>query len=196
MDFIKKVNSTATLDQLNHLLSVDFQPLILVFHRSEQNIVGVIHSRSLLEVDETKRVVDEAKPPWFITEETYLLDVLKQFRTNNQNIAIVLSSTGEALGVITLENIITDLFGKVTEEEEKMETIIEKTLSGDMTLKEFNKTFNAHLFHPEADTLSDLIYKTLHHHPAKGEIILIEHFEIIVLEPGITGAKTLLVRTI
>lgn len=193
-----KIVSTATLDELSHLLTVDFHPFILVFHRTEGNIVGVIHSRILLKEHQNTRVIDEASPPWFISEDVYILDILKQFRTNNQNMAVVLNSSGEATGVITLDQIISYLIGEESDlsDQKKVLTIVEKTLSGDMTLEEFNKTFDANLFHPDAEDLSELIFETLRHHPVKGEVIYFDRFEMVVLEPGIVGAKTLLVRTI
>lgn len=197
LDIAQRVPSTATLEELSHLLSVDFHPYILVYHRHESNIVGVIHSRVLLKHDLSKRVVDESTPPWFITESDSALDVLKQFRTNNQNMAVVLSSSGDAIGVITLDQIVSFLFGEEEYEEKvHIQTLVEKKLSGDMTLEEFNDRFDAKLAHASAVDLSELIYETLQHHPVKGEVIHIDRFEMVVVEPSILGVKTLLVRTI
>jgi len=194
---VLSINSSSNLHELSHLLTVNYTSFVLVFHRSERNVVGVIKSRSLLQEDKSKRVIDIASPPWFITEDVYILDVLKQFRTNNQTMAVVLSSSGEAKGVVSIDQIITYLFGQETGEvKDQLETVVEKTLPGDMKISEFNEKFNANLSHPEADTLSELLYEKLKHHPVKGEVIVIDQFEIEVLEPGIIGAKTLLVRTV
>lgn len=74
--------------------------------------------------------------------------------------------------------------------------IIEKTLPADMTLKEFNKKFGANLSYEGAETINDLIYQILKHHPSQGESIYIDHFEITVIELTLLGAKTVNVKTI
>jgi putative hemolysin len=197
LDKAQRIPSTATLQELSHILSVDYHPHVLIYHRSETNIVGLIHSRVLLKQDLKKRVTEESTPPWFITQDENILDILKQFRTNNQDMAVVLSPTGTPVGAITLDQIISFLFGEEEYEERKwIQTIVEKTLSGEMTIAEFNKKFDAELSSTSATDLNELICETLHHHPAKGETIRIDRFEFIVVEPSLLGAKTLLVRTI
>ena len=197
LDNVQRIPSTATLEELSHILSVDFHRYVLIFHRSETNIVGLIHSRVLLKEDLKKRVTEESTPPWFITQDENILDVLKQFRTKNQNMAVVLTSSGVALGVITLDQIISFIFGEeVYEEKRKVQTLVEKTLSGDMTIEEFNKTFDANLSSLSAKDLNELICDTLQHHPVKGETIRLDRFEFVVVEPSLLGAKTLLVRTV
>lgn len=197
LDSVQRIPSTATLEELSHILSVDFHPYVLIFHRSETNVVGLIHSRVLLKEDLKKRVTEESNPPWFIAQDENILDILKQFRTNNQNMAVVLAPSGIAVGVITLDQIISFLFGEeVYEEKRKVQTLVEKTLSGDMTIAEFNETFDANLSSETAQDLNELICATLQHHPAKGERIRLDRFEFVVVEPSLLGAKTLLVRTV
>ncbi|PIS00420.1 MAG: HlyC/CorC family transporter [Chlamydiae bacterium CG10_big_fil_rev_8_21_14_0_10_35_9] len=192
-------SSEATFKEIRNSLSVKYFSYILVYHRNEENLVGVIQTRDLLKAQESQKVADFSKPPWFITENNSVVEILKQFQRNNQNVAVVLDSTGKTLGLITLDLIIEMLFGEVEvidEQSIKTKRLVERTLSGAMTIEEFNKQFQAHLNYPEIETLSDLINEILKHHPSKGESILIDEYEFTVIEPSLLGAKTIIVKSI
>lgn len=197
---VQKISSQAKVQDLRHLLSVNFHSFIPIFHRSEENIVGLVYSRDLLKTEDDKRIADYTHPPWFIADDAQILEILKQFRTNNQSIAIVLSSSGQATGILTLDQIVSYLFGeqefKIKEEKKDLKPFIERTLSGEMLIEDFNTKFQTNIIQPNCETLSDLVYFYLKHHPVKGESIKIDRFEMIVLEPSLLGAKTVLVRTI
>ena len=194
------ISSQCTLKEIRHILSVSYSPYIPIYHRNPQNIVSVAYPRDLLQIEEDKRIVDYARPPWFITEGDSIITILKQFRRNNQSIAVVLRATGEATGLITLGLLVDEIFGKGGKSLSKssgQKPFVEKTLSGEMQISEFNRKFGAHLvFEKENDTLSDLINRELKHLPSKGEKIMIDHFEFTVIEPTLFRAKIIVVRTL
>lgn len=195
------IPSSSTWEEMRHALSVQYSPYLPLYHRVKENVIAVAYSRDLLKGKEGKKVIDCAKPPWFITQQDPLLSILKQFRRNNQSVAIVLGESGTAVGILTLDDLVDEIFGEsidalLQEEEEISFFHMERTLPGDMLVSTFNEKFHAEIFHEEGDTLSDLLNKTLKHHPSKGESIRIDTFEFIVEEPTLFGSKTVLVRTI
>ena len=200
IESVQLISSQCSLKEMRHILSVNYSPYIPIYHRNPKNIVSIAYPRDLLQVREDKRVMDYAKPPWFITEEDFIITILKQFRRNNQSVAVVLKATGEATGLITLELLVDEIFGEVGKplfESSGQKTFVEKTLSGDMLISDFNQKFRAHLvFEKEDDTLSDLINRELKHLPSKGEKIMIDHFEFTVIEPTLLRAKIIVVRTL
>jgi CBS domain containing-hemolysin-like protein len=199
LEKVAMVSSSATLAEVRHLLSVRFVPFLPICHRHPHNIVAVLHIRDLLRLKgEGERVLEAARSPWFVTREASALEILNQFRRNNQSVAVILDMTGQACGLLTLDQIVSQIFGEEAKEEpgEERPLYIERTLSGEMLASEFNRQFQADLPHEPEDTLSDLIAKDLEHHPTRGEIVKIGSFSFTVIEPTLTGVKTLSVQSL
>lgn len=199
LDQVQMVPSHTTLEEARHLLSVHYAPMIPIFHRYPHNIVAIASLRDLLSLDEKKRVLETAHSPWFVTGDTSILQLLEQFRRNNQSIAVILDSNGESCGILSLDQILEQIFGEEAGEvSSEAETLhyVERTLSGDMSVAEFNRQFQANLPQTDGDTLSDLILETLKHPPVKGESVRIGSFEFTVDEPTLRGVKTLSVQSI
>ena len=198
LDQVQMAPSTSTLSDVRHLLSVHYAPIIPIYHRTRQNIVAMTQLRDLLVLEEHKKILEVAKSPWFVTRDTAVLQLLQQFRHNNQSIAVILDPSGHACGILTLDEILAQIFGEeVQGAQEKSSHYIERTLSGDIKVSTFNEEFGAHL--PEegkGETLNDLILAELGHLPVKGESVRIGSLELTVEEPTLRGIKTLSVRSI
>jgi len=196
---IKMIPSNFTIKQIKNALHISYFPYFPIYHHNSYNIVAIAYPRDLLKAQDENRVIDFAKPPWFITEYMYVLDILKQFRTNNQNIAVVVDKTGKSKGFITLDQIENEIFGKypIYIERGKIhkKVVIEKTLLGDMSLKDFNKQFKASLKYKDAQTLSDLIILYLGHHPSINEIVNFEKYEFTVIETSLLGVEKVKIKT-
>ena len=199
LDSLQIISVNATLSEARHQLSQHYAPFICVYHRTHQNIVAIAHLRDLLQMDPKKKVLDVARPPWFVTQDTSLIQILEQFRRNNQTIAVILDPGGQACGVLSLDQLIDTIFGPEqysSLEIEKGGLYVERTVPGSLTVEQFNRVFQANLSYEKGETLSELIVSQLNHPPAKGEAVEIGSFELTVLEPTIRGAKLISVRTI
>ncbi len=192
---IHMLPSDATVIQMKNLLlktGVDFVP---IYHRQPGNIIAVARPRDLLRFRETARIRDCVKHPWYITTSGTLGDVLQQFRNNKENIAVVLNREGAAIGIITIDSLIEEVFGKtVPGEPEKsgVKSLVLKdyTLDGDMRVSEFNKEYGFLSAGDENVTLSDLIINIMGHAPGKGDQIVIGDFEMTIKEATLSTIKT------
>jgi putative hemolysin len=195
---VQMVPSTATLAEVRHVLSVHYAPMVPIYHRHPHNIVAIATLRDLLRLDENKKVIDSARSPWFVTMGTSILQLLQQFRRNNQSTAVILEPSGQAVGILTLDQILSEIFGEESHSAimEESSHYIERTLSGDMSISEFNMQFQAQLPEGKGDTLNDLILSELDHLPVKGEYVRIGDLEFTIDEPTLRGIKTLSVRSI
>lgn len=198
---IPALPSNATVAQMENLLAATTLEQIPIYHQNISNIVGIASPRDLLRATDTRRVRDYARAPWFVTENTNVMQILKQFRNNNENVAVILNHQGHAIGLMTLDDVLEEIFGKLSfspsaqSSESAKLMIIEKTFPGDMRIAEFKKQFNIDLDPDENLTLSELLAKHLGHIPDKDESIYIEPFEFTVKETSLTEAKTILVTT-
>ncbi len=197
------VPSFCSVGEMREIVRNKHVSFLPIFHRTPQNIVAIAYPRDLLRLSANKRIKDSSRPPWFITETSSILHILKQFRRNNQSLAIVLNDKGLATGVLTLDEVVDEIFG-LTDEWMSYEEIIprayhvivDRTFPSDMRLNEFNKQFNVYLSYQEAETLKELMELALGHPPAKGESVRIDQFELTVEEATLLGPTTILVRTV
>ncbi len=199
IDSLSFIVSTATASQARYQLKVRYASFLPVYHLSPQNIVAIVYLRDLLNVDPKKKVLDISRPPWFVTQDASMLQILEQFRRNNQTIAVILDAGGQASGILSLDQMIDAIFGPEQYsplEIEKGGLYVERTVSGSLTIEQFNRDFQVELPFQPGDTLSDLIVAHLKHPPARGESVEIGSYELTVLEPTIRGVKSVSVKTI
>lgn len=194
---VHMVSSDTTLLMLRHELSVHYAPLVPIYHRQPQNIVGIARLSDYLQFDETKKILEKARSPWFVTQETSILELLKQFRRNNQSLAVILDAKGQACGVLTLDQILAEIFGEEVIEGGSPEPAlyINRTLSGEMSVIEFNRQFQAELTAAPGDTLSDLILAQLDHSPVIGENVRVADFVFTVKDLSLRGIRTVSVES-
>ncbi|MDR3623570.1 MAG: hemolysin family protein [Chlamydiales bacterium] len=192
---LKMVPNTCSVGDLRLILKETPHSNIPIYHRNPANVVAITSPRDLVRIPDNKNVREFARPPWFITEETTVTEILNQFRRNGQNAAIVLDEKGKAQGLITLDDILDEIFHE-EKESELLFAIVDKTFPGQMSIAEFNKEFKAHLEGREATTLEELISRHLEHHPVEGDKVRIENFELTVEESSLLGIKSVSVRTL
>jgi len=197
------VPSTCTVDEMRTLLKERYVPYLPIYHRDKTNVIAIAYPRDLLRLPGNKRIREYAKPPWFITEEGPILQILKQFRRNNKSIAVVLDQAGRASGILTLDEIVDEIFEQTDrwvafgEMMPKMHpVVIDRTFPGDMKIADFNQQFSVRLDPHGVETLSELVILLLGHHPAVGETVRIDQFELTVEEAALFEAKSIAIRTI
>jgi putative hemolysin len=197
------VPSFCTVKEMRAVVQDKHISFLPIYHRNPQNIVAIAYPRDLLRLSENKKIKDYARQPWFITEDSSILQILKQFRGNNQSVALVLNDKGLATGILTLDEVIDEIFGRSDEwmSYEEMvprayHIVVDRTFPSDMRLDEFNKQFHVHLSYQDAETLEELMAQALGHPPSKRESVRIDQFELTVEEASILGAKMIQVRTV
>lgn len=191
----------ATVAQMRELLQRSGANYVALYQKKISNIVGIAFPRDLVRVPDSKRIKEHARAPWFVTQRTKIIQILKQFRRNNQSVAVILDKQGQAIGAIDLDAVLEEVFGKMAEvagvREEAVEesAVIDRTFPGEMTIGEFNTQFSVVLHEEEEFTLSELMAKMLDHHPSVGESIYLAPFELIVKEASLLEAKTIAIKT-
>lgn len=196
---IPMIEAKSTVAHFRSLLENSPLSHVPVYHRSRRNIVGIVSFRDLLNASGNELIKNFSRPPWFLAEHSKLLPILEQFQGNQKKLAVVLDDNGLARGILTLEDILNEIFGNISEKENSSllhKRVIERSFPGSMEIKDFNEQFNANLRFQGKETLAELLNKHFDHHPEKGESVRIENFELTVEESSLLGAKTISVRTI
>jgi len=200
---VKMLPSTATLLDMRPLLTEQYVPYVPLFHKQNSNIIAIAYPRDLLRLADTRKIREHARAPWFITESATVLQILQQFRKNNQSVAVVLNTTGAAIGILTLDEITDAIFGQKDSWIScadimpiSCQVALDRVFPGDMPLEQFKLQYQVDLQFKQAKTLSQAMELALGHMPREGESVRIDQFELIVEETTLLGPKTVLVRTL
>jgi Mg2+/Co2+ transporter CorB len=133
------------------------------------NIIGILHTKTLLQsLDmgpffENLSILSLLSPPWFIPENANLLQQLQEFKKKREHIAIVVDEYGAFLGIITLEDILEEIVGDITDELDtpnrgwrkvKDDTYL---IQGSMTLRDLNRDLGWNLPEDDATTLAGFL---------------------------------------
>lgn len=169
---------------------------IPVYQGSHDNVKGILYIKDLLphlEKPAGFRWQSLIRPPYFVPETKKIDDLLKDFQTNKVHIAIVVDEFGGNSGIITLEDIIEEIFGEIEDEFDEEENdfvrlnqntfVFEaKTMLADFTryLKLDDEFFED--VEGEADTLAGLLLEIKGEFPKLHECIDYRNFTFEVLE--------------
>lgn len=192
-----RLPSNATVAQMKEQIKNTNADFVLIYYKKYTHIVGIAFPRDLVRSADSKRIRDNTKQPWFVTETTELPAILQQFQRNNRSVAIILDSKGQAKGLITLNDLLSEIFGESKDliKKEKSSFIMERTFSGETTVQEFFKQYNFKLDDDVSLTLSDLMEKKLGHIAETGEAVFIEPFELCAKETSLMEVKSIIVKS-
>ena len=192
---IRVLSSQMTIGQIRQLnLEENY---LLVFHRHIDHIMGVAFIKDLLGASDNSKLHDFCSSPWFISQSTPLMQILHQFRRHSEHVAIVLNRQGHAIGYLTFEDILDEIFAKRSKPKSKgTVTLIDRTVSGDVTLAEFKKQFNLELPGDPEETFSNWLIQHFEHHPEPGESLTVPPFLFTVKETSLLAVTKIQVTNI
>lgn len=158
------------------------------------NIVGVLHAKALLRAVQAHRddlsqldVIGVATPPWFIPDATRLLDQLQAFRVRREHFALVVDEYGTLQGVVTLEDILEEIVGEISDEHDIAVSGVRPqpdgsfVVNGDVTIRDLNREFDWNLPDDEAATIAGLILHESRSIPDPGQSFRFHGFRFEVM---------------
>ena len=197
---IDMIAASSTVEVLRKKISSSEQHFVPLFHKNPSNIVAIANVRDLVRLPDNRYIREYARPPWFITSTTKLMPILAQFRRNQQTVAVVLDPNGAAIGILTLDAILEEIFGEYPFEKEIKKTaalpVIHRTFPGNTKIADFNREYKTHLNAHGVDTFAQLMITLLDHPPSPGDAVVVDRFELIVEEATLLGIKSVTIITL
>lgn len=182
-----------------------------LWQKEPDNIVGVIHVKNLInalrEKDNKIEEVDIAKvmsKPCFLPESTPLSVQLHNFRQNRKHLAFVVDEYGALQGIVTLEDILEEIVGEISDEHDLItENFIKKIsdnvyhIEGKSTIRDINRQLHWNLPDEEATTLAGMIVNEIERIPDEGEEFSMYgfHFKILKKDKNIITVIEVRVKT-
>ena len=178
---------------LNSVINSSFTR-IPVWQNNDENIIGIIHSKHLLKIMSQNRditrldMMQSLIKPLFIPETTSLKEQLKMHLNTKKKLAIVVDEYGVLMGMISLEDIMEEIVGDITDEiDEGLTTVVKNedgtlTINGGTEIRDINRIYNWDLPEEEANTLSGLIIHESRSFPSEGQVFNYYGFIFEILE--------------
>jgi Mg2+/Co2+ transporter CorB len=159
-----------------------------------ENIVGILHAKDLLRalqaVDGDLAKVDItaiARPPWFVPEIRPLSEQLKAFRRRKTPFALVVDEYGEVMGLVTLEDILEEIVGDITDEHDiavpgvRPQPDGSVNVDGGVPIRDLNRAMEWSLPDDEATTVAGLVIHEARSIPEPGQTFTFHGFRFRVL---------------
>ncbi len=183
-DTIKKLITETTFSRLP------------VYQDKPDNILGVIKVKDVLtkiienpdKIKDIKNLINEVmKKPVCVPDTVDISKQFKIFQKNRQHFAFVIDEYGGVMGIVTIEDILEEIFGEIEDESDIEKKQIEKIndseylVSGDLTLRDLSDAIDMKIEIEDVDTVAGLIIEKLERIPKKGDVINFEELEFKVL---------------
>jgi len=159
-----------------------------------ENIVGILHAKDLLRAiqaaDGDLAKVDVAaiaRPPWFVPEIRPLSEQLKAFRRRKTPFALVVDEYGEVMGLVTLEDILEEIVGDITDEHDiavpgvRPQPDGSVNVDGGVPIRDLNRAMEWSLPDDEATTVAGLVIHEARSIPEPGQTFTFHGFRFRVL---------------
>ncbi|MCP3872516.1 MAG: HlyC/CorC family transporter [Desulfobacteraceae bacterium] len=169
---------------------------IPVIEDTIDNIIGILHVKNLFSSFQKASASDSDTPldvkkimkkPYFIPESKKLDSLLQDFKQKKNHIAVVVDEHGGVAGIVTLEDVVEEIIGEITDETDRMTPDIVRLkgnkwlVAGKIDIDDLNKEI--HIQIPESntyDTFSGFFLDQIGRIPIPGESVIIDKWEAVV----------------
>jgi CBS domain containing-hemolysin-like protein len=189
---IVAVPSNTTVEQFIELLRVRTFSRVPVYEGSIDSIIGLVYAKDVLQVPDSEahtRTVDSLmrKDLYFVPETKLASDLLKEMQRNKVRMAIVIDEYGGVAGLVTIEDLVEEIVGEISDEHEAAQVVRENDSSylvpGNMDVDRLEELLGVR---PDrkgaATTVAGLVSELAGRIPQKGEVIQEDGLRLEVLQ--------------
>ena len=181
---VKYVYDTDSVDTVIRAFAESGYSRLPVCKGSPETVIGVLHYKAVLFAD---KAITQSKdfiricmrPVHFIPQTLTAVELLQHFKKDKNNFAVAVDEYGSTAGIVTMDDILREVFGRMTDEygmtelsPEKRITVIstaEFLVPGDMKLDDLNDVLNMNLYSENFDTLGGWLLERFGELPSTGE---------------------------
>ena len=191
------VDVTASLEDLKNVFVESGISKIIVYDGNIDNVIGYIHSSEMFRNPADWR--NNVKEVPIVPETMAAHKLMKLFMQQKKTIAVVVDEFGGTSGIVSLEDLVEEIFGDIEDEHDNTSYICkqigehEYVLSARLEIEKVNETFNLEL--PESDeylTIGGLILNRYQSFPKLHEVIEVDNYQFKIIK--VTATKIELVR--
>jgi len=189
------LNIDAPFDELLRMVIHTAHSRFPVYQGERENIIGILLAKDLLKLQRAPELHIRAllRPVVFVPETKGLHDLLRDFRSNRNHLAVVIDEFGRVAGLATIEDVLEEIVGEIEDEfdipedEGDIFALADQTyrVSGDTPVERVAEAFGVALQGSDPDeafdTIGGLIAHEMGHVPKRGEHLLLCGLHFVVL---------------
>lgn len=194
---IMAMDVNASINELNQKFVETGLSKILIYEESPDNVIGYIHVKELFK--NIKEIKPNLLPVSFVPETMSAQKLLQEFIKDGKSMSVVVDEFGGISGMLTIEDIMEEIFGEIEDEHDSVELIEQQTadheflFSGRLEIDYLNEKYNLQLpENDDYDTLAGLIIYHSEKIPMLEETIIVEPFSFKILK--VTQTRIELIR--
>ncbi|MBV8917842.1 HlyC/CorC family transporter [Bradyrhizobium sp.] len=188
------VNADLPAEELVREILASEYTRIPLWRDKPENIIGVLHAKDLLRAIRASEgdvshidVSAIALPPWFVPEMRPVSEQLKAFRRRKTHFAMVVDEYGEVEGIVTLEDILEEIVGDISDEQDVVVAGVRAqpdgsvVVDGSVPIRDLNRAMDWSLPDEEATTVAGLVIHEARSIPERGQSFTFHGFRFRVL---------------
>ncbi|MBP7511480.1 MAG: HlyC/CorC family transporter [Bacteroidia bacterium] len=178
------IDIDSTIEELHQKFIETGLSKILIYRDNPDQIIGYVHQKEMFKNPQSTKSI--LIPIEIATETMSIMDLLNKFLRNRKSLALVVDELGSTAGIITIEDILEEVFGEI-EDEHDVEDLIEEELSPNefrfsarQEIDYINNQYELNI--PEGDyhTLGGFIISRHESIPSNGEKIMLDNYELCI----------------
>jgi CBS domain containing-hemolysin-like protein len=186
---VEAFDANGRVEELAKLFSESKYSRIPIYTETIDRITGIVHVKDLFDVilkGETKSIADLGRPPYFVAESKKVSELLREFQSEHLQVAVVVDEFGGTAGIITIEDVIEEIVGEISDEHEEDEATIvelgggEFLVSGGLRIDALEEMIDADFADDGYETVAGLIFTTLGRVPKAGAVVKKNGWQFIV----------------
>jgi len=198
---VVSIDIKSNIKDIIKIIEIKGHSRLPVFDKSIDNVIGILHSKDLLKsyLNHNNFNLEKLlRPPLFVPESKFIMDLLLEFREKKMHMAIVVDEYGGMSGIVCFEDIIEEFIGDIQDEFdhelEDIQSINDNTylISARIPVEKLNEKFHTDFDDEEFDTLGGVIYMLFGKIPLKNDKI--QHKNFIFTIESIQGRKIKLIK--
>ena len=192
---ILAVDYMESLEKVTDLFTSSGYSKIIVYKNSIDDILGYVHAFELF--NKPKNIRSIIRPVEFVPETILIKDVMNFLIKKRKSVAVVIDEYGGTSGIMTIEDIVEELFGEIEDEHDSVDLIenqisdTEFVFSARLDVDYINEHYKLELPEDEHyETLGGLIVSITEEIPSVGDELIIEKFKFIIKQVSSTKIDT------
>jgi putative hemolysin len=181
------VEANATVDEAIEMAITAGKSRLPAYENSHDNIVGLVFLKDLVArgaVGEGSEPVRQSlRPAHVVPESKRVAELLREMQKEKFHMAMVVDEYGGTAGLVTMEDLLEEIVGEITDEYDADEPAVERLPNGSLRvpgrtpIDEVNELLDVDLPDEEWDTVGGLVFNTLGHVPEEGECLQVDGLE-------------------
>lgn len=174
---------------------------LIVINDDTDNVLGYVHHQDLLKRPNSIKSILKNIPA--VPESMQAVDLMNLLMKDRKSIAWVVDEFGGTAGIVTLEDVLEEIFGEIKDEHDAVEELVEKQLSEDefifsgrIEVDYINEKYGLNIPHGEYETLAGYIVAHQENIPEQDEKLNIDNFEIDILMVSETRIETVKIKVL